>query len=49
MCQVYLIQVTRVKAKCREYWLDIAVPWGLVSVVWNEHLHRGNSMLLIIV
>ena len=47
MCQVYLIRVTRVKTKCREYWLDIAVPWRLVSVECDEHLHRANWTLLI--
>ena len=47
MCQVYLIQVTRAKTKCREYWSDIAVPWRLVSVECDEHLHRGDSTVLI--
>ena len=47
MCQIYLIRVTREKTKCWEYWLNIAVPWRLVSVECDEHLHRENSTLLI--
>ena len=47
MCQVYLIRVTQVKTKCREYWLDIAVAWRLVSVECDKHLHRENSTPLI--
>ena len=42
ICQVYLTRVIRVKTKGREYWLDIAVPWRLVSVERDEHLHREN-------
>jgi len=47
MCQVYLIRVTREKTKCREYWLDIAFSWRLVSVECDEHLHPENLRLLI--
>ena len=47
MCRIYLIRVIREKMKCREYWLDIAVPWRLVSVECDEHLHRENSTVLI--
>jgi len=47
MYQVYLIRVTRVKTKCPEYYLGIAVPWRLVSVECDEHLHWENSTLLI--
>ena len=48
MYQVYLIRVAQVKAQSGEYWLDIAVPWRLVSVECEEHLHRGDSKLLIL-
>jgi len=34
-----LIRVTRVKTQCRESWFDIAIPWRLVSVECDEHLH----------
>ena len=47
MGKVYLIRMTRVKTKCQKYWLDIAVPSRLVSAECDEHLHRENSTLLI--